>query len=472
MLFQKRGNMNDTHTSNGENALSSTLDKNVDLFFNVGSSRTNEERVRQLFQSAMIEDSLTATSVLAWARDIRGGAGERKTFRNLLKETIISNPQLAEKLLSITPTIGRYDDLKVALGTSLEDHALDVWIKDLKDGNELAFKWVSIKKDTKLRKKLGMSPRDFRKFVVKGRPNIVETKMCKKDWKSISYPNVPSVCMKKNSKAFDKNDNKRYNSWLNDVDTKVNASTLYPYDIFGKWKSGERTLASKQWENLNIPMDANILPMIDVSGSMKCPASKNITCYDVAVSLGMYVSHNSKGRFKNYVLNFSQNSELIKLSGNINEDFRTIINMPWGYNTNFQAAYQKILKLAKDANAPQSAMPEYLVVFSDMQFDEAQKQHTSWSNRHCSVNDYTYATAQQKMSLEFQDAGYKLPKVIYWNLNGGNGSYPTSSMENDVALVSGFSPNIMASVINANLDDITPKAIMESSISKYKELLK
>ena len=76
----------DTTTENGMLTNSTTLNMCVDLFSRIGSMRTQSEtEVINLFVKAFEEDALTAMKVLFWVRDIRGGAGERKVFRTIIK---------------------------------------------------------------------------------------------------------------------------------------------------------------------------------------------------------------------------------------------------------------------------------------------------------------------------------------------------------------------------------------------------
>jgi hypothetical protein len=459
-------------TINGENDLQTTGDNTVDLFYNIGSARGAKERVEGIFDKSFSQDPTTTAAILAWSRDIRGGAGERETFRNLTRKLIKTNPKIGEKILRITPKIGRYDDLNVGLNTSIQHVALQEWQKGLDANNELAYKWVNIKKDNILRKHLGLTPKQFRNKIVAGRPSIVEKKMCAKKWSNIEYPKVPSVCMKKHSKAFSRNDGQRFESWINDTTAKVNASALYPYQIYQTCVNGEHALADKQWKALNIPMNASILPMIDVSGSMgSANASKGVTCMDVSISLGTYISQNSKGFFKNKMLTFDTASKVLNLPVGkpIKEVFSYVLGTPWGGSTNFESAYTSILSEAIAAKVPQDQMPEYIVVLSDMQFNEATNTTSYYGSS--KVKFEKYDTAHAKMKKSFETAGYVLPKVIYWNLNAQYDSYPTCSQEEQVALVSGFSPFVMKSIVEANLNSISPKAIMNSTIEKYRTML-
>jgi hypothetical protein len=453
-------------TTNGENALDTTSDNSVDLFFAIGASRNNQEAIKGLFEKAMKKDPLVASAVVSWSRDARKGAGERKTFRTLLSELITIDEDLAKKVIDMIPEIGRYDDLRVANGTALEDHAINVWKKGLDENNELAYKWVNIKKDNNLRKSLGLTPRLFRKKIVAGRPNIVEKKMCGNKWDEINYPQVPSVCMKKNSKAFRKHDGKRFEEWVDDTNQKVNASVLFPHQVYQTYTSGDHKLANKMWDNMKLDVSGNMLPIIDVSGSMSCPASQGVTCLDVSISLGTYIAQKNNGAFKNKAITFSETPKLINIpSTSASDAFSFVRRLEWGYTTNLESAYSLLLREAKKFNVTQKDLPEYLLILSDMQFNEA------------TGNGYSYQaqktdTSFEKMKKAFNSCGYELPTIIYWNLNANYNNFPTSETQENVCLVSGFSPFVLEAITKANLNSITPKNIMLNVIEPYLKRLK
>jgi len=121
-------------TANGAVTNVSSLNKNVDLFFLGGASRGKD--IIPTFAGALVEDSEVAVRVLQWIRDARGGAGERQTFRNLFAYLIKTEPLLAERVLMNIAEIGRFDDLCVAFGTSLEREALCIISSELRKGEK------------------------------------------------------------------------------------------------------------------------------------------------------------------------------------------------------------------------------------------------------------------------------------------------------------------------------------------------
>jgi len=459
-----------TPTANGAVALKSTGDACVNFFFNAGASRNNPSGLISNFEDAYLADKHLATAILCWLRDIRhSGAGERESFRKCLKELISVDVEIAKKVINLIPKIGRYDDLEVAFGTELEKDACLVWSKALIAGDAIAFKWAD-RSDKALRNFMGFKNEgEFRKYISKGRKGtLVETKMCEKKWDDIAYDKLPSVAGVRYAKAFKKNDEARYTAFIGDKDTVVNTKALYPHDVFRAYKyGGEADAASKYWENLpKMDVKGNILVIPDVSGSMCCPCSGKIQCIDVAVSLGAYLAQQVQGHFHNKLITFSENPTLVKLPNkkDIKEIFSFVEHMDWGGSTNFQGAFEAILKDAVQHKVSQDEMPSHLLVLSDMQFNP------SYQTGECC---YGYGRKPQvvhkDMKAAFKAAGYKLPKVIYWNLNASYGNFPTVKDESGVALVSGFSPSVLKAVLASK--EFTPRDIMVEAIKPFVEML-
>lgn len=121
-------------TTNGGVTNLSSLNKCVDLFFLIGASRGKD--ITSVFAGAMAEDSEVAIRILEWARDIRGGSGERATFRKLFSYVIKHDPAIASRVLVKVPEIGRVDDLFVAFETPLERETLRMIATELKKGQK------------------------------------------------------------------------------------------------------------------------------------------------------------------------------------------------------------------------------------------------------------------------------------------------------------------------------------------------
>ena len=457
-------------TANGMAARKSTASACVDLFFKLGAMRGKD--VTKEFVAAYVEDKDLALRIAQHARDVRGGAGERKIFRDILVHLEKHDPASAKALLAKVPEIGRWDDIFVFKGKELKSAAYTMLGDALRQGNGLAAKWTPRKGPiaAEIRTFYGMTPKQYRKSLV-NLTKVVETQMCAKDWDNINFSHVPSLAASRYKKAFNRN-TEAYAKYVAElmkdpkdrtVEVKVNAGAVYPYDVIkglnsygysNNYGKTELDLIVKQWEALpNFVGDANVLALVDVSGSMTCPAggrtsSSKVTCLDVAVSLGLYVAEKNKGKFKDTFLTFSGSPELMHLKGNIVQKAQQMVKSNWAMSTDLHRAMAKILSTAKSANVPQAEMPEMLLIMSDMQFNQ------------CANFD---DSAMKMMERKYETAGYEMPKIVFWNINAAD-NVPVKFDKSGVALVSGFSPSILKAVLAADMEQFTPEAIMRKAV--------
>lgn len=463
---------NDVTTENGMATNSSSLSAVVDLFYNIGAMRgQDKERLLSNFSLAFNQDPTRTMKILFWARDVRGGAGERQIFRDIVQYLANSHPKSMVKNLALIPEYGRWDDLLAFEDTELQNDAFKIISKALREGVSLCNKWMPRKGKTavKLRNYMGMSPKQYRKTLVEG-TNVVEQLMCAKRWEDIDFSKLPSVASARYQKAFWKNAKESYETYIGKLqngETKINAGAVYPYDVTKSLNSGNADVAMEQWKALPNYLegaDEMILPMVDVSGSMSCSAGNNpnVTCMDVAISLGLYISERNEGPFKDAFLTFSAEPALQVLNGNLKDRFRQLKGSEWGMNTNIEAAFKKILDQAIKHQVSADQMPDKILILSDMQFDEATRTNSGWYRyRNEEVLKWN-STAQQMIEKMYSDAGYKAPKIVYWNLQSRHGDVPVAFDKMGTALISGFSPAIMTSVLGAN--EFTPVAIMDKTI--------
>ena len=242
-------------------------------------------------------------------------------------------------------------------------------------------------------------------------------------------------------------------------ETKINAGAVYPYDVVRSVKNGDRVVANEQWKALPdfIESGKSFLPLIDVSPSMETKVSGSTTAMDVAISLGIYVAQRSKSEaFRDTFLTFSGNPDFVDIEGlDFASAYDKTVRSPWGGTTNFTKAYMKILNLAVHHNVPQSDLPEYLIVFSDMQFDNAR-------------GSYSYGNFQGDFVMDniresFHNHGYNVPKMVFWDLVDYGTNTHASHDDEDVALVSGFSPSTMKTIL-ADVEQYTPMNVMLNAI--------
>lgn len=464
-------------TDNGAVTNISSLNKNVDLFFLAGASRGKD--ITSTFAGALVEDSEVAVRVLEWCRDSRGGAGERETFRKLFAYLIKTESALAARVLVKVPELGRWDDLFVAFGTSLERDALRLIAQGLKDTSTqgLCAKWMPRQgpEANKIRAYLKMTPKDYRKLVV-GLSNTVEQKMCANDWTNIVYPHIPSVAAGRYQKAFLKHDPAGYGVYKEKLvsgEEKINASAVYPYDVIRSLKNGDKVVANAQWAALPNYLEGsseNILAVVDVSGSMDgVKVSGSVTAMDVAISLGLYTSERMNGAFKDQFITFSGAPEMLHLKGNLEQRYAQMSKANWAMNTDIGAVFKLILNAAVKHTVPAAEMPTKILLLSDMQFDACVTTGGSGkSSGHYSTGGSAVSvSAMEFIEQEFAAAGYKTPQIVFWCLSGKTGNSPVIYNKVGAALVSGFSPSIVKSVLGG--EEMTPISIMLKTVlvSRY-----
>ncbi len=457
-------------TANGAVTNASSLNKNVDLFFLAGASRGKD--ITPTFAGALVEDPEVAVRVLQWARDARGGSGERDTFRNLFGYLIRTEPALATRLLVNVPTLGRWDDLFITFGTSLERDALRMITTALTlNNNGLCAKWMPRQGAiaNKIRSYMKLSPKQYRKLLV-GLSNTVEQKMCAQDWSGIVYPHVPSVAAGRYQKAFLKHDPKGYADYkakLASGEAKINAGAVYPYDVIRSLNNGDKAVANAQWKALPNYLegsDENILSVVDVSGSMSSVSvSGSVTAMDVAISLGLYTSERMNGAFKDTFVTFSGSPEMIKVQGTLEQRYAQMARSNWAMNTDVGAVFKLILNSAVKNKVPQKEMPTKILILSDMEFDACVTTGSGPSKGHYSSGGSPVSvSAMEFIEQEYAAAGYKVPQIVFWNLNGRAGNSPVTYNKVGAALVSGFSPSIVKSVLGG--EEMTPISIMLKTV--------
>lgn len=454
----------DTVTENGMPTNSTSMNRCVDFFFMVGALRgQNPERILNIFIKAFNENRTAALRILFWGRDVRDGAGERQTFRIIFKWLCINHPEIVTLNLDYVRYLGRWDDYLVAIGTKSEDVIIQCIKESLENGDKLCGKWMPRKGEVAniLRKKMKLTPKEYRKLLVKN-TDVVETKMCSNTWSEIDYEKTPSLAMSRYTSSFLRKDCDRFSDYLDEVKQgkkKINAGAIYPYDVIKNLQKGNDDLAQEQWNALPDYMAEChdlVFPLVDVSGSMDSPIGNNVnlTCLDVAVSLGLYISERNEGPFKNYFMTFSSVPELVHTSGTLRERMNQMVGSNWGMNTNLIKVFETLLKQAKENNVRACDMPTKILILSDMEFDEATRNPKN--------------SAMEEIEELYREHKYTLPKVVFWNIQSRANKVPVSYNKNGTALVSGFSPSILKSILK--MDVANPYKIMLDTINDFKYL--
>ena len=463
----------DTFTENGMVTNSSSLSATLNLFFVIGAIRNQmktedgKNRLIGLFEAAHNEDALLTRKLLFWARDVREGAGEREAFRVLLRYVANRYPDEVISNLHLISEFGRWDDLFVTFGTPVENEAIDLIINGLENGNGLLAKWmprtggkVNAEKKfiaNRVRSVMGLSPKEFRKLLV-GLTNVVETKMCAKEFDSIEYSKVPSVAMARYTNAFGRNDQDGFDSYIESLkkgETKINAGAVYPYDILKTLNRGNQELANEQWKSLpDFLKDSKerVLPVCDVSGSMSTAVSGETTAMDVCISLGLYISERNVGPFKDAFVTFSSRPQLQYLTGDLISRYNQLGMADWGMSTNLEATFEMILKQATKHGVPMHEMPTAILIMSDMEFDQAMDRNHR---------------AMDMIKVKYEESGYQMPKVIFWNLCSRHNNFPVQAGEDNTALISGFSPSILKSVLAGEVMNPVNIMLKALNIERY-----
>jgi hypothetical protein len=474
---------NVAYTENAAITNKSTLSDTLDWFGAGGALRQrNSEEIISLFSRAFAEDQLLALKILFYLRDVREGQGERNTFRIIINWLAQHYPEVIRKNLEHIPFYGRFDDLYSLVGTSLENEMfkfiaqqLKTDFRNMKRGKSVSLlaKWAksentssdeSVKLGRKTREALKLSPKRYRKILssLRNYINVVETKMCLGKWGEINYEGVPSKASLNYRKAFGRHDQERYASYLESVkkgDSKINADAIFPYEIFRSLvknpeckitpSAQEILQADLQWKSMPNWMGNNEhkgIVIADCSWSMYT----GIPNIFVAVSLAIYFAERNVGPFKNVWMTFSTHPSFQKLKGqNLYEKYLNIDRNDWGVSTNLQSSFDLILKTAVKASVPPEDMPEVLYIISDMEFDWACKDNTK--------------TNFQVMREKYETAGYKLPRVVWWNVDARNSNYPIRADDTGTCLVSGCSPSILKTVMSSKIMD--PISIMLSTVN-------
>ena len=453
-------------TENGAVTYATTSSNCLDLFATVGALRRESDgEITTRFLRAFAEDPDLAMKTLFFARDVRGGLGERRAFRVILRWLAAYRSDSVKKNIHYIAEFGRFDDLLALLDTPCEKEALayikecfDADTKALKRDGEVSLlaKWLpsinaasaeTVRQAKRIARALGMSDAEYRKALSKLRKHIriIENNLRERDY-SFDYSKQPSRAMLKYRKAFLRNDGERYESFLEQVavgEQKLHTGALAPYEIirpfFGRQVSdSERRAIDVTWKSQeDFTNGENALVVIDGSGSMYGGAEPIPAT--VALSLGIYFAERNTGAFKNHFITFSENPQLVEIKGHdILEKVLYCHSYNEVANTNIQKVFELILDTAVKNKLPQSELPSTLYIISDMEFD--------WCTADAGATNFGYAKNL------FARHGYRLPKVVFWNVASRNRQQPVTKNEQGVALVSGCTPRIFSMLQSGDLD--------------------
>lgn len=460
-----------TTTWNGAKSLVTSGSGRLDLFYRVCRGSDSDD-VKQCLEASFREDALDTLKILAYVRDCRGGKGEREVSRTMM-HWLAENAteELRVNLLHLVSYFGRFDDLLGVMETKLEEDALQLWADQLREDLKvvhtgkgdcsLAAKWIPSEGKSadrksrvckKLARKMGLTPAELRKKYlspIRRHLHVVERDMCANEWGLICFDAVPSLAMRiygSETGAFRRHDGERFLQWKQNLasgKTKVNAKMLYPHQVVkGYMHRGDDIqpdeLLEAQWKVMvekgkQMGELCKTLVMSDVSHSMSGLPMQ------VSISLGILIASLATDAFKDVVLTFESRPRCWKVTGaTLAERVQCLERAPWGGSTDFIAALRLILHTATSLEVPQQAMPSRLIVLSDMQFNDASEEN--------------FETNYEVLVREYNRAGYELPRLVFWNLNGRIHDVPTSSLQQNVSLISGFSIEVLKAVLDGDVE--------------------
>ena len=458
-------------TENGATALKSTKSMVYDMFALGGAYRSRSEAdCILLFKNAIEENPLLGLKCLFYLRDAREGQGERRFFRVCLNWLAQNYPGTVLSNLDLISKYGRWDDLYCLVNTPVEKDMFAAIRKQINLDLEsktpsLCAKWLksentsskaSCELGNRTRKALGLSHKQYRKVLshLREKINIVERLMSANRWDLIEFDKLPSKAGFIYKNAFARRDiiKEKYAAFATNKDVNVNAKTLYPYEVVAEAAKSryyygnslddvDRAMINKYWDNLTDYFNGaslNALAVVDTSGSMYGQP------LDVAISLGLYCADKAKGPFHDHFISFSSRPQFIKCEG---IDFVDKVHRIYSYNlcenTNLEATFDLVLNTAIKNRLSQDDLPASLIIISDMEIDVGRGIY-AWGRSHAiqaSATETTMATIRRK----WEQAGYKMPHLIYWNVNARNNTILDDN--SDTTFVSGMSPIIFEQIM-------------------------
>ena len=509
---------NYTYTENGAVTHKTTHSDLFDMFAFGGAYRNRSDvDCVNLFKAAFEENPVYAIKCLFYLRDCRGGGqGERRFFRVCYRWLCFEKPNWARTFLPLIPEYGRYDDwFYCTWNTSVMDDALKLVKKQLlldmqcKTPSLLA-KWIKSENTSSknsremartIREYLGLTHKEYRQMLSKLREkiNIVERLMSANRWDEIEFDKIPSKAGLIYKNAFARRDiiKEKYKTFATSKDTKVNAKTLYPYEVVKEARTHinsykfdmlrgdvNRAMINKYWDNLTDYFNGcnfNALCVCDTSGSMT-GYGKNVAPIDVAISLSLYCAEKACGPFANHYISFASRPQLIRTTGyDFVDKVHNIYKTNLVDNTNIEGVFDLLLDTAIKNKVAQEDLPQNIIIISDMEFDAAAYNYGyGWERvSFKSFNKNNAETLLEGISRKWQSHGYQMPHLIFWNVDARQNNIPMIG-NGRISYVSGFSPAIFQTImtgktgydlmmekLNSERYNLIDKAMLDSAQEDY-----
>jgi hypothetical protein len=478
-------NYNSSRTENGALGYRTSGKYLVDMNYKVSSYRNMSDKdILDDWINSYTSNPELSLKWLFFARDARGGLGERRLFRVITRWLSESHPNLmTEEFLKLIPFYGRFDDLISLISSNSESSVKSQVIKIIKDQltqdriNEannldtsisLLAKWMpSINASSqstrnlgrKLAHSLGYSEKNYRKVLssLRAKLKIVERDMSKNNWSNIEYRRVPSKANLIYNSAFMNHDYDRRSQYLENVanhQDSINSSTNYPYEIVNKYCAIDKQdqFYESMWLALaDVPGLTDTIVVRDGSGSMGIEVAGSVSAKDIATSLTIYCAeHMTSPAYKNRFITFSRSPKYVDLSKcpTLYDKLIRCYSEVECSNTNIQRVLELILDTANHHKLSQSELPKNILIISDMEFDGATYEYHS---------DSYYSDSFRFMNIirdKFLESGYELPRLIFWNVASRSGTIPMIENSNGLVLISGFSQNALNMINSGKLDPL------------------
>lgn len=478
-------------TTNGAEARVATGSALLDMFGRAGAMRGADEIDKQIMISqAFKENADFAVKLLFYTRDVREGYGERDTFYTMLRWLAFESKESVEKNLWAILEFGRASDLYALVGTPAEDamwefmrNQFELDYKNMQAGKSISLlaKWMASPNSKTAKKKqlakmtakaLGYSYKNMRELkqkisAMRRYLDLPEVKMAAGKWGEIEYSTCASKALLYHKNAFARHDMQRWQEYLESVnkgEEKMNTATLTPCDIVAKYNDLDHVdkALETMWDNLEDVNDGNVLVMADTSGSMFFNHCGGLRPIFVSVAMAIYFAKHNKGDLKNTFMTFESDPHFIEIKeASLFDTINAVKKVEWGNSTNLEKAFDKLLETCIKGGVSQEEMPKAILVVSDMQINAASSA-CEWDG---------HISFFKSMSKKYEKAGYKMPQLIFWNVNAKKATFHASKDDAGASLVSGFSVNVFKQVIKSI--GSTPYELMMNVLEseRYKDIV-
>lgn len=457
--------------------------------FNARATEFRNAHESVIFDAAVMafaENPVDFVKLVFQTGDIKGGKGERRSFNICMDWLVATHPYIAMEVLSLIPEFTRWDNLVrhiVSENKEIREYATSIVVEQFKKDLDtvraskedemvhisLLAKWMPSLQTKKssdkilvrhLLRSLHMQEREYRKALseLRSHLNIIEKAMSAKDYKAIDMTKLSSKQQLRYAKFFNRVMQEERHEYIQAVlrgEKKMNASVLNPLEIYHEYIKKSRGVVSynEDYEALwslisdKTAGNGNTLVIRDGSFSMKVGfiRNSNATMLDAASAMAIYCAEHMTGPLKNKFITFSSRPQIVDLSEchTLAEKINHLFRYNDCTNTNIEATFDLILNAAIEGNLSQDEIPSYLLIMSDMEFDRAR-----------TFESRSRAVLFDLIREKWNAAGYEMPTLVFWQLNGKRTIYPEIDSKNGIIFLSGFSVNELELVMAGRYEDV------------------